>query len=528
MRRNLLLAASCAVGIALAFPPLQLGFLAYWSVIPFLILLEDKEPAESFRWGYVTGFFLSVLTLYWIFWPTVPGALATMLIHPLYYAAFAYAVGVTRRAWAQGYLILVPFFWTALEYLKSLGEVGFPWLTLGYTQSYYLQLIQFASTTSVYGVSFWILSLNVVFLLMWQRRNETRSLIACTAVLVLLFVAPYLYGLAVIPSPVKADEPTGREVLLKDNADALRIAIVQGNVDPYLKWDKEFVEENFDIYERLTRQCAVYRPELVVWPETATPTWLLHDYEKLMRIRNLVQEIGTPLLTGTPDYKYLSEKKYKTYNAAILISPGREEIPKYAKMHLVPFGERVPWEDAFPWLQKWIAALEMGEGNFSPGETIELFNLHRRTMDATNGAAPLRLSILICFESFFPEQARDYVGRGADFLVVITNDGWFGPTMPYGHAQMSVFRAIENRISVVRSANTGISMTIDPYGRIGAKSVLDEEAVLVDTLPVRKATSIYGKYGPVFSQSVFGVSVLSVFFAAVERYRSRHASKAHA
>jgi apolipoprotein N-acyltransferase len=206
-----------------------------------------------------------------------------------------------------------------------------------------------------------------------------------------------------------------------------------------------------------------------------------------------------------------------------LISPNREHIPKYAKMHLVPFGERVPWEDSFPWLQRWLAKLEMGEGNFSPGETIELFELHRSAGEPTNGAASFHLATLICFESFFPEQARDYVRRGADFLVVITNDGWFGPTMPYGHAQMSIFRAIENRISIVRSANTGISMTIDPYGQIGSASVLDEEAVLSDTLPARNEESFYFKYGPVFSHGVLGASLLAVIFAFIDRYRSSRA-----
>jgi apolipoprotein N-acyltransferase len=527
MRRDLLMAASCAIGIGLAFPPLQLGFLAYWSVIPLLILLEKKTPAESFRWGYIAGFFLSVLTLYWIIWPTVPGAIATMLIHPLYYAVFAYAVTIARRAWSQGYLILVPFFWTAIEYVKSLGELGFPWVTLGYTQSYYLQIIQFAAVTSVYGVSFWVLCLNVVFLLMWKHRGERRWLIGCATALSVLFIAPYLYGLAVIPSPVKTDEPEGREVFHQNIANELRVAVVQGNVDPYLKWDKEFVEQNFVIYERLTRRCAAQKPQLIVWPETATPTWLLHDLEKLTRLRNFVKELDVSLLTGTPDYKFISERKYKTYNAAVLISPSRAEISKYAKMHLVPFGERVPWEDEFPWLQKWLARFEMGEGNFSPGEAIELFELSREPSSLANGTATLRLALLICFESFFPEQARDYIRRGADVLVVITNDGWFGPTMPYGHARMSIFRAIENRISVVRSANTGISMTIDPYGRVGSESSLNEEAVLIDAVPLRREASVFAKYGPVFSQSVVGVSVLSVLFAILESIRTRNTSKMH-
>jgi apolipoprotein N-acyltransferase len=525
MRRNLSLASACGLGIALAFPPLELGFLAYWCLIPFLLLLEDKSLSDSFRWGYITGLLLSAATLYWIVWPTIPGAIATILIHPLYYAVFALAVTLARRAWSQGYLVLVPFLWTAIEYLKSLSEVGFPWVTLGYTQSYYLHLIQFASITSVYGVSFWIVCLNVIFLLMWKHRGEWRWQVGCAVALVVLFVAPYLYGVAVIPAPAKADEPAGREVSQPGAKDELRVALVQGNIDPYVKWDKAFVELNFEIYEKLTRACAASRPELIIWPETATPTWLLHNYEKLARVRSLVEELSVPLLTGTPDYTFISEKKYKSYNSAILISPGRLEIPKYSKTHLVPFGERVPWEDDFPWLQKWIAKLEMGEGNFSPGEAIELFDLYRASRRLTNGETPIRLAILICFESFFPEQARDYIARGAGLLVVITNDGWFGPTMPYGHARMSVFRAIENRISVARCANTGISMTIDPYGRVRTESPMNEQTVLTDVLPLRTTTSFYTAYGPVFSKSTIGVSALSVLIAFVMYAKSARASK---
>ena len=526
MRRNMSLALACAAGLSLAFPPLHLGFLAYWSLIPLLLLVEDKSPAEAFRWGYITGFFLSAGTLYWIFWPTIPGAIATLLIHPLYYGVFALAVTFTRRVWSQGYLMVVPFFWTAIEYLKSLGELGFPWVTLGYSQTYYLNIIQFASVTSVYGVSFWIVCLNVIFLLMWQHREDSRWVIGCAAALSVLFVAPYLYGRAIIPAPVKMEEPAGQEVMQPNSGNEIRVAIVQGNIDPYQKWEKAFVDQNFEIYERLSRQSIMTQPELIIWPETATPTWLLHDINRLDRVRGLVNELRIPLLTGTPDYTFISANKYKTYNSAILISPGREEIPRYAKMHLVPLGERVPYEDEFPWLQKWIAKLEMGEGNFSPGESIELFAVPRNPRPLTNGEVPIHVATLICFESFFPEQARDFIARGADLLVVITNDGWFGPTgAPYWHAQMSVFRAIENRISVARCANTGVSMTIDPYGRVRSQSRIFEEIVLTDTLPLRMETTVYSTYGPIFANSIVWVSLLGIVFAAADHHKARRAAK---
>ncbi len=518
MRRDFGLTLLTAFALALAYPPFELGFLAYWGLIPFLLLLENKNTGDAFRWAYLTGLIFSVLTLYWIGWTTLPGAFATITVHPLYYALFAVLILPMHRLWPNGYLMAVPFVWTAIEYVKSIGDLGFPWLPLAHTQSYYLSLIQYASYTSVYGVSFWVASLNVLLLALWRFRENKRRVIGLAIVLILFFVTPYLYSRAIMQQT-------------KEPQEQIRVGLVQGNVDPYQKWEKSFVDENFEIFERLSRQAAQDRPEVVIWPETATPTWLLHRPEHLSRVRLLAAEIGAPILTGIPDYVFLNDKDYRTFNAAALIYGDDRPIPTYAKMHLVPFGERVPFEDDIPFFKDWLAKLEMGEGNWSPGSEIKLFELSAPAANGSSQPPARRVAAIICFESIFPEEVAAFVRLGADLLVVITNDAWFGrPHVPfwlsggiYQHAEIAIFRAIENRISIARCANTGMTMTIDPHGRIQKRAPLFAEAVVADAVPVRREITFFTRHGHVF---VHAVSIAALALVSVAMLTTRWRAKA--
>ena len=519
MRRDFGLTMLTAFALAFAFPPFELGFLAYWGVIPFLLLLENKNTGDAFRWGYLVGLIFSIVTLYWISWTTLPGAIATVTVHPFYYAFFAILILPVRRLWPNGYLIAVPFVWTAVEYVRSIGDLGFPWLPLAHTQSYYLSLIQYASYTSVYGVSFWVVSLNVLLLALWRFRDNKRRVAGIAVVLILFFVTPYLYSLAVIPQS-------------KEPQEQIRVGLVQGNVDPYQKWEKDFVEQNFQLYERLSREVAKIQPEIVIWPETAATTWLCREGREVQRMRHLAGEIAAPILTGIPDCVFLSEKDYRTYNAAALIYGDGRPIPSYGKMHLVPFGERVPFEDAIPFFKEWLAKLEMGEGNWSPGSEIKLFELSPAATNGQSQPPARKVAAIICFESIFPEEVAAFVRQGADLLVVITNDAWFGrPSVPfwlsggiYQHAQIAIFRAIENRISIARCANTGLTMTIDPYGRIQKRAPLFAEAVLADAVPVRQETTFFTRHGHVF---VHTVSFIALAIVSVAMLAPRLHPKAH-
>lgn len=528
MRRELVLSLLTAVFLAFAFPPFQLGFLAYWTLVPFFYLLEDKSIKESFRWGYVTGLFMSLATVYWISFVTMPGAVATILVHPLYYALYAMLHVFLRDRLGERFVLAIPFVWTGIEYVKSLSELAFPWITLGYTQSYYVSMIQYASYTSVFGVSFWVVCLNVLVYLILKNLENRRKAVVLLGVTSALVVLPWVYGQQVVP-----DEDEFQE--------GLYVSVVQGNIDPFIKWEEGNEDLSFEVYERLSRATATEKPDLIVWPETASPKFLLLDRRYLTRVRRLAREVNVPIITGTPDAERVSRNEYKAFNSVIMIAPSTYEVPKYAKMQLVPFGERVPYEDSVPFFRDFVNSLEMGEGNFSPGEEVVVFDVPVDSALTTDGvndvarrsdSATIPVAAVICFESIFPDLVRKFVQKGARMLVVITNDAWFGRAhFPwwlnaglYQHARMSVFRAVENRIGVARSANTGVSMFIDPYGRVLDASQLFKETYLLAHVPLRQETTFFARHGNVFTKVVSAVGLLICLAALFPRRESRGGS----
>jgi apolipoprotein N-acyltransferase len=529
MKQNLALCAVFALLITFAFPPFHFGFLAYFALIPLFRVLENKSAKEAFRWAYFAGLATNLMLLYWIGWATVAGAFSAILVLPAFLGLFAVVHVNGLRKWGAVAYWLTPFWWTGLEWLKTLGETAFPWFTLGYSQSYYLPLIQFSEYVTVYGVSFWLVLLNVIVFFTLKNQNPRRRWKFAAIFGVLIFL-PLLHGTLVIP-----------EVDEMRPVKTVRVGLAQGNVDPFQKWKAEFKDSSFVTYHRLTAEIAGSEPDLIVWPETATPCWLKHELDYLRRVRSQIDSIGIPLLTGTPDYRFVTESEYRTFNAAVLIQPHRFDLPSYEKMQLVPFGERIPYEDAVPfkYFKALLNRLEMGQGNFSPGLTPLIFTIPKQPKGKMTAApdfvpAPdhqptpnpatefsksspdsIRFGVAICYESVFPQIVRRFVTLGADFVIVITNDAWFGRTsMPFQHLQYAVFRAIENRTPVARCTNAGISGVIDPFGRVSNTTNLYEEAIVVADLPVLAEKSFYVRHGNLFPNAIlilcgiFGVLLL--------------------
>jgi len=513
MRRELLLSLLTSALISLSFPPLKLGFFAYVGLIPFFYLLQDKNFKESVRWGYITGFFTNLGTLYWINWVTIPGAIAAILYLPVYFIVYAVLHTFLRQHIKENYFYYcLPFLWTGVEFLRSLGVLGFPWNSLAYSQTYYLSLIQYASYTSLFGVSFWIVTINVFILLIFKNASHYKRLVIYFMVLILLFLIPWIYGKLIIP-----DEDQGKE-------EKIRVGIIQGNIDPYLKWDDAFQTKNLLIYQHLTQSLKNQNLDLIIWPETATPVYLRDSITYLNVIYQITDNFRTSLITGTPDYQFLPDHTYKAFNAAFLFTPGKKGFQVYRKTHLVPFGERVPFTETFPFLKDFLESLEMGEGDFSPGEDIVLFNVP--TLQRDDGSeitqAVYKIPVIICFESLFSNLVRQFVIKGADVLVIITNDAWFGPTSaPYHHAQAAVFRAIENRISIARCANTGVSMFIDAYGRISKETPIFERCVITNEMSLRKSTTFFTRYGHIFTISISLFNLIP-FSLAFKKWLKNH------
>jgi len=363
----------------------------------------------------------------------------------------------------------LPLAISGLEFLKGLGEIGFPWLTLGYTQARYPIVIQQASLYGVYGLSFWLVLFNVSLYKLIKNRH-----IKYLVITMLIFVLPMVYGI------VRMDKPSGEYVT---------VGVVQPNIDPNLKFTRTMRDESFNRLIRSSEECASISVRetgdsisLIIWPETAIPLFLTASADHQLLITDLAQRIKAPIFTGTPLF---DKKTHGVYNGAILIEPGQGITQEYRKMHLVPFGEHIPFDRYIPLFQK----IDFGEGDYLPGNDFTVFK--------TNG---LTFSCLICFESIFTDLPREFVKRGAHLLINITNDGWFGKISgPQQHNDMAILRTVENGVPLARSANTGISMIVDQYGRILEETPLFEQGFIVRRISIKPIRTIYQSIGDVVS-----------------------------
>lgn len=489
--------------LALAFPchpqhPLALLFDASWAcvaLIPLLLALPAGSFKEGFRCGWTAGLIFNLLALYWVAhtegggMAVVAGTLLMAAYLGLFTGLFAGCLSLLLERWGPLAALLAPLLWTGQEYLLSLGELGFPWLLLGHSQAVYPQLIQYAAYTGVYGVSCWVVLVNVLGFLVLSTGLRPRWRLGAGGALLLGFFVPWYYSTGVIAAAPPAEE--------------VRVAVIQPNLGME-KWGMDGLELSFSTLERLSRQTAPQQPELLVWPETSLPCYLTMRPQCRERVARLVEELQVPLLTGAPEQDTLGNE---LFNAAFFFQPGQPQLQSCAKMHLVPFGERTPFRDAIPLLRDidWSALTgDLGPAEFSPGRVRTLF-AHPR--------APF--GVLICFESVFPDLVRRHVQGGARLLVNITNDSWFGQTAgPYQHAQLAVMRAVENHTSVARSATTGISMFVDPYGRRSAGTELFTEDARVAALPIGTGGTFYTRHGDLFAQLALLVAALFTLEAA--------------
>jgi apolipoprotein N-acyltransferase len=281
---------------------------------------------------------------------------------------------------------------------------------------------------------------------------------------------PWLWGMKMLQAapPVKPDAPV--------------VELVQGNVTGEIKWGGKHQREILDTFVRLSESGAgAPRPILIVWPETATGSYLWRQLDQALRVADLAARTGAPVFTGFPDYRFDSTGATIWENSAGLFPPDGRLARPYAKIHLVPFGERMPFE-------RWIPALghvALGQAEWRPGEKQVLF---------PSAAGPF--GCLICFEAIYPELARGLVRSGARWLVNITNDEWFGDSPALGqHAAMSVFRAVEHHVPLARCANTGITMMVDANGRVTARVPVWSAQVLRAPLPAAGIPTPYTKLG---------------------------------
>lgn len=496
-REKLFLATLSGLMLTASFPPGDAGWMAWFALLPLLFSLNRTPPSGAFRLGFVAGMAHYLTLVYWVIVAmshygglNLVISTSVMVLLCLYlslYPAFFSYLCVLFEA-KRFFAFQMAAVWVLLEYLRGKLLTGFPWCLLGYTQYSFTDLIQVADLVGVYGLSFVIVALNGFVHSVGFRGAAVRK-VTLTWELPLvfaMFLFVFLYG----DYRLSENRPEEKE------GPILKVAIVQGNIDQSVKWNPEYQRKTLEVYERLSLSARPSAPDLLVWPETAVPFFFQEGNELARKVLEIWEEIGADFIFGSPAYER-EENAVRYYNRVYLITSGPENM-SYDKVHLVPFGEYVPLKKFLPFVNRLVPAA----GDFAPGKGIEPLR------------SPLVSSgILICFEAIFPEIARQQVERGAQILVNVTNDAWFGRTSaPFQHLSMAAFRAVENGRPLVRAANTGISASIDPRGRIVQETALFREAVLSARvrLPGPKRT-FYNRYGDIFVALVFAIMLIKLF-----------------
>ncbi len=521
--RRLLLASLTGLVYPLCFPNFDFGWLAWIVLLPLLIATDGSSPRQAFWLGWLAGSLAFIGTMAWVVTamhqygqlPLVASYALMVLLSAylgLFVALFACLVTWIRKAEPQLAFLGAPFVWVALELGRTYFLSGLPWSLLGYSQYQWLPVIQIADHTGVYGLSFLVVLINAALAEMglWigarARRWTVRGfpwLTTASALLGLGLTLAYGYGRLPEPHAPTRTVSTGTD-------RTLRIGVVQANIDQAHKWDAAFREQTFDRYRRLTTEVAAGN-DLVIWPEAATPFVFEHEPLYRTEVRSLALANKVPLLFGSPALRYYPDGHPYLLNSAYLLSAKGEILGRYDKRHLVPFGEYIPLRPLLFFLDK----LVVGIGDFEPGRTPALLEVPvQDPQEAPGRGAPLRIGVAICYEVIFPNLVRESVQAGADLMVTITNDAWFGDSAaPFQHFGMVVFRAVENRIAFARAANTGISGFIDPYGRILEATPIFSMVALSGRIPVGTEKTFYSKHGDIFAYSCVIIGALLLIVA---------------
>ncbi len=461
-----------------SLPALGQSYLAWIAQAPLILfILRSQGGRQAFLGGVVAGFVQFAVLLSWIpvvlvRYGNIPAVLAwflfgLLLIALALYPAFACAATGASMRWAgEGIALFFPFAWVAMEALRSFTLFGgFPWMLTGYSQTDNLRVIQIADITGVYGVSFVVASVNVgiAWLLSRGGRNPRNYLPVLGAV-----------GLLCLSLAYGSFSLRGWETVVPRYTAAL----LQGNISAD---DPDDVMRNKFEQGYLLMAAAIEEPvDLLVLPESPAPISFQYDPEYRQRMRKLAQRYRLGVVLSNIAFSEApGDQRY--YNSAYFIDRDGIVRGRYDKIHLVPFGEYVPFKSLFFFMR----SITQEASDFSPGSEPVV-------VDTPAG----RMNAIICFEAVFPELLRKFVLGGSQLIINLTNDGWYGDSAaPYQHLAMARWRAVENRRYVLRAANSGVSAIIDPAGRISASTRLLQKDICLGRFDFISHESFYTRHG---------------------------------
>lgn len=498
----------CVSGIllALSFPMYDQAWLGWVGLIPLLLAAGSLRPWQAFLSGWLGGIVFFLLVFPWIHEVRAIERLATGIGYVYlgaYWGLFSLCLSVAQRRGGLSVYAAAPL-WVGMEVLRShAGFLGFPWALLSHSQVACLPVLQGVSLYGAHGLTLLMVLVNalgaeVVCLVPARRRptGRTQGAFHRGMALGVLLTLGLCLGFGAWTLRETSEGPS------------LSVAVIQGNIPQGMKWKREYRDSIMDRYESLSREAAKRGPHLVVWPETATPGFVLKDAALLNRMVALIRDLGIPFLVGSAEYpKFGGDPLVRTQNGntALYFSGQGKVLGQYLKLRLLPLGEYVPHRDLIPW-PSFIVPPDKKDW-LVPGKEPAIFE-----------AKGVPFGVLICWENIFPDLSRDLVGRGAQFLVNISNEAWFGKSAaPWQILGICRVRAVENRIPMVRATNTGISCFIDPWGRVYGGVECGGESLFVEGVGVaevhgRAGGTWYTRLGeaPVSAAIAF-VSLLVVF-----------------
>jgi len=495
-----------AVLLNLSFPFPGISILAWISLVPFYFVLMTGSLKRAVVGGMITAFVFNIVYLFWMKEYKHPASLPGGIVGEMGYFLFAVILSWFLYHWVSfrraGFLreLALPLGWVAIDYLKTIGYLAFPWGILGYSQFRNLLMIQSASIFGVWGISFIMYYFNataaVLVADLLKKRDKRRSVMSGAVVCGLILLS-VLFGFVKL-----GEEHTGGRTK--------RVALVQPNFDP---WSPD-LEGNIMKEIDLTQDALEYDPDLIVWSESSVPFLFDFYLQQNNRYARLVHDyfayIRKPVIFGSIEVsgEYIeNESGGDFYNVAIFYKEGRKQ-GVYRKIHLVPFGEWFPYKRLFPWVARILE--EAGAGDFKPGTAYSVFQ--------NDG---LKFSALICYEDIFGNLTRKFVQKGSRLLVNVTNDAWTNsPKFELQHFSISIFRSIENRVSLVRCANGGVTACVDPYGRvIGSLPVFTTDLLVCD-VPVSEEgrLTFYSRHGDLLPWLFIAFIVTIVIVALVKKY----------
>ncbi len=522
--RQIVLACASGVLLPLCFPKFDIGLLAWVALVPLHLALDQCSKRSAFFLGWLSGTVGFTGIMSWVVTAMttygkvpLPISYAVMFLLTIYLAfyvgLYCYALVWLRELIPRYGIFFAPCFWVSLELIRTYFLSGLPWSLLGYSQYRELDLIQIADHTGVYGISFLVVLVNLALaeLLLWLMPffrgfhpvQLPWELLAATASLLVLST---LYGASIL-SDQREQQPN----------NSIAVGIVQPNIDQAVKWDASYREETMHRLDRLTGLLGS-EADLVLWPEAATPFLLEREKEYQRQLVTWAERAKAPILLGSPALRFYPDRRPYLLNSAYLLAPDGTLLGRYDKHHLVPFGEYIPLKSS---LLFFLDKLVEGIGDFEsgPGATVLSFSPKSMRKFGSESERSVKFGVAICYEVIFPDLVRRFAANGAEFLVTITNDGWFGPSSaPAQHFSMAVFRSVENHLALARAANTGISGFIDPFGHIVQASPLFTEQVLRGHLPVRQARTFYTYYGDVFA---YACAIICALLCLYGYFRTR-------